>query len=216
MKLLSGPVSMFGAKTQIAALEKGLDVHVEMVPFSLSTLYDPKPADVLRVNPKAQVPVLFDGDLEIFDSTQIFEYFEDIKPEPALWPADKRERARARLLELKSDEVFFPNVTTLMPRARQAAGDTGVARALAAIGSYYHEMDNILDEHDYLAGDFSYADIAFYMAQFFASFLGAPIPADFARLSAWRSRMGARESVASVAGAMARYLGEQGVRVPEP
>src|SRR6266849_7479564 len=90
MRLYSGPLSMFGAKAEIAALEKGLDVELIMVPFEMKTLYQPKHPEVLRINPKRQVPVLIDngpgGDLEIFDSTQIFEYFETIKPEPALWP----------------------------------------------------------------------------------------------------------------------------------
>ena len=84
-------LSMFGAKVQIAALEKGLDFELVMVPFDRSRGYDPKHPEVVRVNPKQQVPILIDGDLEIFDSTQIFEYFEDLKPQPALW----RRRARA-------------------------------------------------------------------------------------------------------------------------
>ena len=106
---------MFGAKAEIALLEKGLAHEREFVPFDLRTLYQPKHPVVLRVNPKQQVPVLVDGELELFDSTQIFEYLEDFAPEPPLWPRDPRERARARLLELRSDEVFFPHVITLMP-----------------------------------------------------------------------------------------------------
>ena len=84
---------MFGAKAEIAAHEKGLDFELIMVPFEMKTLYQPKHPEVLRINPKRQVPVLIDdgpgGDLEIFDSTQIFEYFESIKPDPALWPAER-------------------------------------------------------------------------------------------------------------------------------
>ena len=83
---------MFGAKAEIAALEKGLDFELIMVPFEMKTLYQPKHPEVLRINPKRQVPVVVDdgpgGDLEIFDSTQIFEYFETLKPQPALWPAE--------------------------------------------------------------------------------------------------------------------------------
>jgi glutathione S-transferase len=105
--LFSDPLSMFGAKVQIAALEKGLDFELVMVPFGMRRSYDPKHPDVARINPKRQVPVLIHGDLEIFDSTQIFEYFEDLKPEPALWPVDIVARAEARLLEHKSDEVSF-------------------------------------------------------------------------------------------------------------
>ena len=118
MKLYSGPLSMFGAKVEIALAEKAIDFELVMVPFEMKTLYQPKHPEVLRINPKRQVPVLVDpgagGDLEIFDSTQIFEYLETVKPEPALWPADPRARARARLLEHKSDEVYFPPIVRLM------------------------------------------------------------------------------------------------------
>ena len=99
---------MFGAKAEIAAREKGLDFELVMVPFEMKTLYQPKHPEVLRINPKRQVPVLIDDGLEIFDSTQIFEYLESVKPEPALWPAEPKARAGARLLEHKSDEVYFP------------------------------------------------------------------------------------------------------------
>src|SRR6516164_8056005 len=88
MKLYSGPLSMFGAKAEIALHEKGIDFELVMVPFEMKTLYQPKHPEVARINPKRQVPVLVDDgpgdDLEIFDSTQIFEYLETIRPEPAL------------------------------------------------------------------------------------------------------------------------------------
>jgi glutathione S-transferase len=215
MKLFSGPLSMFGAKAEIAAHEKGLDFELVMVPFEMKTLYQPKHPEVLRINPKRQVPVLVDGDLEIFDSTQIFEYLEDIQPTPGLWPTDPRQRARARQLELLSDEVFFPNVITLMPRARAAAGEDGVRAAHAAVDRFYADRDSALGSSPYLAGTFSYADIAFYMAQFFAGFLGRPIPATLSRLTAWRRRVDERNSVRTVAGAMAEYLRANGVPMPD-
>ena len=215
IELYSGPVSMFGAKAEIAVLEKGIECRRTFVPFSLATLYEPKHPVVARVNPKGQVPVLVDGDLEIFDSTQIFEYLEDIQPQPALWPTDPRQRARARQLELLSDEVFFPNVITLMPRARAAAGEDGVRAAHAAVDRFYADRDSALGSSPHLAGAFSYADIAFYMAQFFAGFLGRPIPATLSRLTAWRRRVGERDSVRTVAGAMAEYLRANGVPMPD-
>lgn len=214
MKLYSGPVSMFGAKAEIAVLEKGIACPREFVPFSLGTLYDPKHEVVARANPKGQVPVLVDGDLEIYDSTQIFEYLEDIQPEPALWPRNPRDRARARLAELESDEVFFPNVITLMPRARVLAGDDGVRAARESIERYYGTIDTRLAGREYLAGTYSYADIAFFMAQFFASFLGAPPPPSLANLAGWRVRVGARGTVRRVAGTMIDYLRAQGLQLP--
>ena len=58
MKLYSGPLSMFGAKAEIALREKGIDFELVMVPFEMKTLYQPKHPEVARINPKRQVPVL--------------------------------------------------------------------------------------------------------------------------------------------------------------
>src|SRR5262245_66475620 len=101
LRLFSGPLSMFGAKVQIAALEKGLEFELVMVPFE--TGYEPRHPEVIRINPKRQVPVLIHGDLEIFDSTQIFEYLEELKAAPPLWPTSPRPGARARPLEVKTE-----------------------------------------------------------------------------------------------------------------
>jgi len=213
MKLYSGPLSMFGAKAEIAAHEKGLDFELVMVPFEMKTLYQPKHPEVVRINPKRQVPVLVDGDLEIFDSTQIFEYFETLQPSPPLWPADAKARARARLLEHKSDEVYFPHIIRLM--GLQATPDEPAAvEARAAAVAYYDGMERLLDDRDYLAGSYSYADIAFYMAQLFGARMTAPLTAAHPRLQRWRDRVSERPAVTRVAGAMGRYLLSQGRPLP--
>jgi glutathione S-transferase len=213
VRLYSGPLSMFGAKAQIAALEKGLDVELVMVPFDMRRLYEPKHPEVARVNPKRQVPVLIHGDLEIFDSTQIFEYLEDLVPQPALWPAGIADRARARLLELKSDEVFFPHVIRLMG-LEATPDDPAAVAAREGCAGYYAGMETLLGGRDWLAGPYTYADIAFFMAQLFADRMGAPVPETAARLRDWRRRMTARPAVRPVAGAMAAYLRSQGRQIP--
>jgi glutathione S-transferase len=213
MKLYSGPLSMFGAKAEIAAREKGLAFELVMVPFEMKTLYQPKHPEVLRINPKRQVPVLIDGDLEIFDSTQIFEYFESIKPEPALWPAEPKARARARLLEHKSDEVYFPPIIRLM--GLQGTPDNPAAvEARAAALAFCDALEKAIADKEWLAGNYSYADIAFYMAQIFGDRMGAPMTDAHPRLQAWRDRMSARPAVRQVAGAMGRYLLGQGRKLP--
>jgi len=213
MRVFSAPLSMFGAKVQIAALEKGLDFDLILVPFTASHRYEPKHPEVLRVNPKQQVPVLIHGDLEIFDSTQIFEYLEDLKPEPGLWPSEPEMRARARLLEHKSDEVYFPNIIRLM--GLQATPDDPIAvAARTAAFDYYQQMDTLLVDRDYLAGALSFADIAFYMAQLFGDRMGAPMTNSTPRLLNWRERMTSRSSVRQVVGPMAAYLAVHGRKVP--
>lgn len=214
MRLYSGPLSMFGAKVEIAALEKGLPVKVFMVPFDPKAGYSPKHPEVLRVNPKRQVPVLIDGELEIFDSTQIFEYFEHLKPDPALWPAEPKARAIARMLEHMSDEVYFPHIIRLMG-LQETPDDPAALEARSGAAAFYGRMEALLADRDFLAGDFTYADIAFFMASLFGERMGARIGADTPRLLQWRGRMTERSSVTQVAGKMASYLGEIGRPVPD-
>jgi glutathione S-transferase len=213
VRLYSGPLSMFGAKAQIAAAEKDLDVELIMVHFDVRRLYEPKHPEVLRINPKRQVPVLVHGDLEIFDSTQIFEYFEDLRPEPPLWPSEPAARARARLLEHKSDEVYFPHVIRLMGLQATPQEPAAVAAREAAAG-YYASMEEVLGDREWLAGTYSYADIAFYMAQLFGERMGVPMTTATPRLLQWRDRMTTRPAVAQVVGAMATYLQSQGRPFP--
>jgi glutathione S-transferase len=214
MTLYSGPLSMFGAKAHIAALEKGFAIDVIMVPFTKEHRYDPKHPEVLKVNPKRQVPVLIHQDVEIFDSTQIFEYFEHLNPQPPLWPATPAARARARLLELKSDEVFFPHVIRLMG-LQDHLGGSEAQQAIAQLHRYYSEMDALLEGSDYLAGTYSYADIAFYMAQLFAARLGAPMTEATPRLLAWRDRLTARPAVRQLVLQFADTLTRFNLPLPE-
>jgi len=214
MRLFSGPLSMFGAKAEIAAFEKGLDVDLVMVPFDMDRLYEPKHPEILRVNPKRQVPVLIHGEVEIFDSTQIFEYFEHLQPEPALWPAAPGPRAKARLLEHKSDEVFFPPIIRLMG-LQDRPDDPAAVAAFEASARYYAEMEQELAQGDFLAGSYSFADIAFYMAQLFAARMGAPMTDKTPRLLAWRQRMTERQAVRKVVRPMARFLLSHQRRLPD-
>jgi glutathione S-transferase len=56
-----------------------------------------------KLSPLRRIPVLVDGDLVLTDSSVICEYLEDLKPTPALFPADIRDSARARWLEEFAD-----------------------------------------------------------------------------------------------------------------
>jgi glutathione S-transferase len=105
-----------------------------------------------------------------------------------------------------SDEVFFPHVVKLMSRARSGEPTKMDAAETTAILAYYERMEKVLAGQDYLAGDFSYADIALYMAHYFALFLGAPTPSECVRLNDWQRRVGDRESVQRVILPMKEYL----------
>jgi glutathione S-transferase len=196
---------MFGAKAQIAALEKGLDFDLIMVAYDSRLGYSPKHAEVSRINPKGQVPVLVHGNLEIYDSTQIFEYLEDLQPSPALWPRDTVDRARARRLEHESDEVYFPHIIRLMG-LQNNLGDALAISSIAAATAYYAGMEKQLSSAKWLAADYSFADISFYMASLFGERQSAPITAATPRLLEWRDRMTQRPAVTPVVSAMANWL----------
>lgn len=213
MRLFSGPLSMFGAKVEIAAHEKSIDFELIMVPFTMKEGYAPKHPEVLRINPKRQVPVLIDGNLELFDSTQIFEYLEDIEPEPPLWPATSAARAWSRRLEHESDEVYFPHIIKLM-QLWKTPDDPAAEIARAGAAAYYQKMESVLGDREFLGGEYSFADIAFYMAQLFGARWGADMTGETPRLLQWRQRVTARPAVMKVVGPMADYLRSQRLSVP--
>jgi glutathione S-transferase len=86
--------------------------------------------------------------------------------------------------------------------------------AIDAATRYYTEMESQLAARIYLAGSYSFADIAFYMAALFGERQGAPLTPATPRLLAWRERMTQRPAVRQVAGAMAAWLASQSRPVP--
>ncbi len=202
MRLYSGPLSLFTAKVRVALAEKQLPYELVSVPFSRAGAYTPKHPDVAAINPKAQVPVLVDGDLAVYDSTLILEYLEERHPEPPLYPRDIAGRARCRQLEAAADEILFPPVWELIsevfykpdPTQRDAVK---VERAQAAIAAHFAGLDHLLVGREYLCGDFSVADIGYFLTMSFASSLGAPPAADLAGIGAWAARVASRPPMAT-------------------
>jgi len=95
--------------------------------------------------------------------------------------------------------------------------DLGNAVAVASIDaatSYCAKMESLLSANSWLAGSFSFADIAFYMAALFGERQGAPITGATPRLLEWRTRMTRRPAVRAVVSAMASWLNVAGRPVP--
>ena len=88
-----------------------------------------------KLSPLRRIPVLVDGDLVLTNSSVICEYLEDLKPEPALYPKDIRDRARARWLEEFADtrmgDVFiwrYFNQIAIRPSVWGEKGDKRAGR----------------------------------------------------------------------------------------
>ena len=200
MKLYSGPLSLFTAKVRIALAEKRISYERIEVPFSRANGYSPKLPEMLALNPKGQVPVLVDGDLAVYDSTIIFEYLEETHPLPPLYPKDPADRARCRQAEAAADELYFPHVWTLIRETFYqpdvSKRDTAaIAAARAAIAATHRELNEKLAGREYLLGDFTVADIAYFMVTLFAANLGTAPDASLGNVHAWLARMTARPAV---------------------
>ncbi len=203
--LYTAPLSMFGMKVEIALREKGVDFERVSVPYSGENGYAPKHPVVLEANPKRQVPVLVHGELQLFDSSQIFEYLEDRWPLPNLWPGDISARALARQLELMADEVYFSQIIKLMG-VQEAIEGRYAQEAIAISRAYYVQIEKRLCDKLFLAGDYCFADIAFFMAQIFGERMGAALTDETPRVAEWRTRMAARTTVRETLHPMIDFL----------
>jgi glutathione S-transferase len=63
---------------------------------------------LIKLNPRAEVPVLTDGDVVVVNSSDILQYLEWRYPDPPLYPADIAERVAARALERLADQRLDP------------------------------------------------------------------------------------------------------------
>ena len=97
------PLSPYAQKVKIALREKAVAFEVAM-PGGLGAVG--AGAEFLAANPRAEVPVLVDGETAIFDSTIILEYIEDKWPNQAMLPPSPAERARVRMIEEVMDTHF--------------------------------------------------------------------------------------------------------------
>ena len=90
MVLYSGTNCPFSQRCRLVLFEKGMDFEIRDV-----DLFN-KPEDISVMNPYAQVPILVERDLILYESNIINEYIDERFPHPQLMPPDPVARARAR------------------------------------------------------------------------------------------------------------------------
>jgi len=104
LKIYGVPISVHTRKVIIAAIEKKLPFEIDpVIPFN-------PPAGWDRLSPTGKIPVVTVDDFELADSSVIAAYLEQTHPEPALYPRDAKERARALWLEEYCDSTVFREV----------------------------------------------------------------------------------------------------------
>lgn len=115
MKLLGSLTSPYVRKVRILALEKGIDLPLEVV--DPHTPGSPVPIH----NPLGKVPVLLrDGESSLFDSPVITAYLDSLK-EPRWYPADSSHRLEVLRMEALADGILDATVTRLLESRREPA-----------------------------------------------------------------------------------------------
>jgi glutathione S-transferase len=176
------------ARARIVLAEKG--VEYDTVEIDLRD----RPAWIYEKNSTGRVPVLEEGDWLLPESAVIMEYLEERFPAPALLPADREERARARLRIFRTDQLTDPYYEL---RREEDGARERLDRQLA-------RLDGSLGQRPWLGGSgYGLADIAYVPWLLRArDLLGVELD-PFPALSDWLQRMLQRPAVAAEADVVA-------------
>jgi len=103
--LFTSPISTFARKVAIGLELKGLPYEAV---DALRRDFRPR---LVELNPRAEVPVLTDGELTVVNSSDILQYLDWRYPEaPPLHPAAIEDKVAARALERLADQRLDPVV----------------------------------------------------------------------------------------------------------
>ncbi len=81
------------------------------IPFeeTVVNIYDEAGRKKLRkLSPTGKAPVLYDGDLRVWESLAIIEYLAEKHPKLDIWPKKKAARAHARAISNEMHAAFMP------------------------------------------------------------------------------------------------------------
>ncbi len=144
----------------------------------------------MELNPYGKVPVLVDGDGVIYESAIINEYLEEKYPEVPLMPEDPLKRSHARIW------IDYCN-TRLQQAAGYIAHNHEVEKSKEKLRGYLENLNQEMSGKDYIAGDYSLADITyipfFCRLQRYQAAIGNDLP----YLKAWMERLLERPAVRS-------------------
>ena len=199
MKLLGSPVSPFVRKVRVALAEKGIKYdHDPVVPFN-------QPAEYFEISPLGKSPAMIDEGKPLSDSSIILAYLEKKHPEPALYPKEAYEYARALWFEEYGDSALTQNLTgtvffqrVIAPRFFNRPTDEAIiAKAIETdIPKCFDYLEKELGSKEYLAGGaFSIADIGIATHFVNAKFAGYEVDAKrWPKLGAYAGRILGRPS----------------------
>ncbi|MGE0801669.1 MAG: glutathione transferase [Lautropia sp.] len=150
--------SPYAMSAYAALREKRLEFAIQTVDLAA---HENQLGDYVQASLTQRVPTLIDGEFSLSESSAITEYLDDVFGGPRLYPAEPRQRARARqlqawlrsdLLALRQDRptevMFYGPVATPLSAAGKAAAlrlFAAADRLLAHGGPYLFDDWSIVD-----------------------------------------------------------------------
>ena len=183
MVLYSGTTCPFSQRCRLVLFEKGMDFEIKDV-----DLFN-KPEEISVMNPYAQVPILVERELTLYESNIINEYIDERFPHPQLMPADPVMRARARLFLFNFERELFVHVQTLENSNNQKA----IEKARLQIRDRLSQLAPILLKSKYMLGDeFSMLDVAIAPLLWRLEYYDIQLPKQAAPLMKYAERLFSR------------------------
>jgi glutathione S-transferase len=134
--------------------EKGIAFDVHEVDLSN------KSEEFLRASPTGKVPVVVvDGD-SIYESNVVNQYLDEVTDGPRLMPEDPKRRASARIWMAFADTDFFPAVFVASVGRERGYSEDRISEAFEKLKVALGKLEGRLEGRDYLADEFSLADVA--------------------------------------------------------
>jgi glutathione S-transferase len=186
-----------------------LALHEKQAPYRLGAMgtnaFAPRTPEHLERHPFARIPMLQQGDFQLYETQAILRYLDAVLPGPALQPQDPRTAARMNQIAGIVDWYVFPFIAVGIGAERlfsqrfwqRPCDESNVARALPQARTCISELVHLMGDGEFVAGPaLTIADLMLlpHMLYFSMTPEGQTLLAD-TPLAAWLTRMRARESV---------------------
>ena len=180
-----------GKKITIMLEETGLRYRIIPVNINKGDQYKP---EFLAISPNNKMPAIVDGDLAIFESGAILQYLAEKTGQ--LLPADTAGKYRVL-------QWVFWQIGGLGPMAGQAHHflkyspqkvEYAMHRFQTEVARLYKVLDTQLAKTEYIAGDYSIADMALWPWVSGHDWSGVSVD-EFKSLQRWLALMGSRPAV---------------------
>lgn len=200
MKIIETRQAPNPRRVRIFLAEKGIEIPFVEVDLMKGALKTP---EMSKLNPMQRVPILvLDDGTAISETMAICRYFEETKPEPALFGTSPISRAMVEMWNRRVELGLLTYVSQAFRHTHPAMahlevpqvkewGEANKDKTLEALAM----LDRELAEHAFIAGDaYSVADITTLVAIDFMRLPRIAIPDELTNLKRWHATVAARPS----------------------